>query len=157
TVSIFVIPVNDPPVAAPDQYAVNEDGALNVSGPGVLANDTDVDGDRPAAILVAGPSHGTVSLNGDGSFRYVPTLYYRGPDSFLYQATDGFLRSGVATVSVTVNPVNHAPMANADHYVTDEDLPLTVTAANGVLANDIDVDGDLLEALLVMGPAHGVL
>src|SRR5207248_7066677 len=62
-----------------------------------------------------------------------------------------------ATVSVTVNPVNHAPMANADHYVTDEDLPLTVTAANGVLANDIDVDGDLLEALLVMGPAHGVL
>ena len=56
-----------PPVAADDSYATDEDTPLTVAAPGVLANDTDVDGDTLTAVLVTGPAHGTLTLNADGS------------------------------------------------------------------------------------------
>src|SRR5919204_1902533 len=55
TVSINVTAVNDAPAAADDSYSTNEDTALNVAGPGVLANDSDVESDPLTAILVSGP------------------------------------------------------------------------------------------------------
>src|SRR2546421_13083075 len=62
-VSITVTPVNDAPVANPDSYTIAEDNTLNVAGPGILANDTDVDGNSLSALLVSGPAHGTLTLN----------------------------------------------------------------------------------------------
>ena len=119
----------------------------------VLANDTDVDGDALTAILVSGPAHGTLTLNADGSFTYTPAANYNGPDSFTYKANDGQADSNVATVSITVGAVNDAPVANADSIAATEDTP----ASGNVLANDTDVDGDALTAILVSGPAHGSL
>ncbi|MGV0795300.1 cadherin-like domain-containing protein, partial [Mycolicibacterium sp. XJ1819] len=73
TVTITVNPVNDEaPIAADDAYAVDEDGVLTVTGPGVLANDTDFDNDDLTAILVDGPANGTLTLNPDGSLTYTP-------------------------------------------------------------------------------------
>src|SRR3989475_7188097 len=135
---------------------MNEDTTLMVSAPGVLGNDSDSDGDLLSAVLVSGPSHGTLILNADGSFRYSPAANYNGPDSFTYQASDGATNSGVVTVTLTVNPVNDAPVAADDTYITPEDTILTVSAP-GVIANDSDVDGDPLTAILVTGPAHGTL
>src|SRR5207248_1370880 len=66
------------------------------------------------------------------------------------------LDSNVVTVSLTINPVNDAPVAVADYYATNEDTTLTV-AAPGVLANDTDVDSSTLTAIFVSGPAHGSL
>ena len=66
------------------------------------------------------------------------------------------VNSNVATVSITVNPVNDAPVAANDAYSTIEDTALAV-AAPGVLGNDSDADGDPLSAVLVSGPAHGTL
>src|SRR5205085_11155214 len=79
--------------------------ALNVTAAGILGNDTDVDGDILTAVLVAGPSHGTLTLNTNGSFTYTPAAAYNGADSFTYQARDpsGAL-SNAATVSFTVTP-----------------------------------------------------
>ena len=74
---------------------------LNVPAPGVLENDSDADGVPLTAILVTGPSHGTLTLNGNGSFSYTPTANYNGSDSFTYKANDGSLDSNVATVSIT--------------------------------------------------------
>src|SRR5207248_1125820 len=71
-VTITVIPVNHPPVANNDSYATNEDTTLTVAAPGVLANDSDADGDPLTAVLVSGPSHGTLTLASDGSFSYMP-------------------------------------------------------------------------------------
>jgi uncharacterized delta-60 repeat protein len=144
------------PVANNDSYSVNEDSSLAVAAPGVLGNDTDADGDSLTAKLVSGPAHGSLALNADGSFSYTPTALYSGPDSFTYQANDGLLDSNVATVAITVNHVNHAPVASNDSYSVNEDGSLTV-AAPGVLGNDTDVDGDPLTARLVSGPAHGAL
>ncbi|MFM7095780.1 MAG: Ig-like domain-containing protein, partial [Gemmataceae bacterium] len=105
-VSLTITPVNDPPVndpiAAGDSYTTPEDTVLNVPAPGVLGNDTDVDGDPLTSILVSGPSHGTLSFNSNGSFSYTPNANYNGPDSFTYKANDGSLDSAPILVSITV-------------------------------------------------------
>src|SRR6185369_16963584 len=124
--------------------------ALTVSASGVLANDSDVDGNALTAALVSGPAHGTLALDADGSFTYTPAANYNGADSFSYKANDGSLDSNVVTVSLSVTPANDAPVAAGDGYTTAEDTALTVAAA-GVLANDADVDGDPLSAVLVSG------
>jgi VCBS repeat-containing protein len=147
---------NHAPVASNDSYVLAEDGVLSVAAPGVLANDTDADNNPLTAKLVSGTSHGTLTLNSDGSFTYTPSANYNGTDSFTYKANDGSADSNIATVSITVTPVNDAPVAANDAYTTAEDTALTVSAP-GVLANDTDVDGDALSAVLISGPAHGTL
>ena len=105
---------NTAPVAANDSYSTNQNTTLNQAAPGVLANDTDVDGNPLEAIKVTDPAHGTVTLNADGSFVYTPTVGYSGPDSFTYKANDGALDSNVATVNITViKPVS--PDLTEDH------------------------------------------
>jgi RHS repeat-associated protein len=158
TVSLSIAPVNDPPVAVNDVFATNEDTALVVSAPqGVLANDSDVDSATLTALLVGGPSHGTVLLNADGSFTYTPAANFNGTDSFTYKANDGELDSAVATVSLSIGPVNDPPVAGNDSFTTNEDTALVVSAPQGVLANDSDVDSATLTALLVGGPSHGTV
>jgi len=153
TATVVVAPVNDPPTAIGDQYATDEDKALAVTGPGVLAND----GDPLTAVVVDGPAHGTLNLRPDGSFRYVPDKGFSGTDTFTYVARDpSGAESAPATVTITVTRVDHRPVAKGDRYTTAQDTPLRVAAA-GILANDTDPDGDRLSAVLVSGPAHGTL
>ena len=114
TVSLTVTPVNDAPVAVADSYSTAEDTALTVAAAlGVLANDTDVDGDPLTAVKVSDPAHGTLALAADGSFVYTPAADYSGADSFTYKANDGPADSNVAMVSLTVTAVNDAPVAVA--------------------------------------------
>jgi VCBS repeat-containing protein len=147
-------PTDHPPVANPDSYTVSKNNPLTVSASGVLGNDTDADGDALTAVLVAGPAHGALTLNGDGSFTYAPASGYVGDDSFTYQASDGSLDSNTVTVTLTVS--DDAPVANGESYAVSKNNPLTVAAA-GVLGNDTDANGDALTAVLVSGPAHGTL
>ena len=153
TVSLTVLPVNHAPQAVNDSYPVTESTKLTVSGPGVLANDTDVDGNSLTASLVSGPAHGSLILGADGSFVYTPTAGYIGPDSFVYAANDGQADSNNATVSITV--AKPAPVAVNDTYTLLENKPLVVAASSGVLAND--TDGNSLTAKLTNGPSHGSL
>jgi|GEM_PF-4010425 len=101
--------VNFGPTASNDAYTTAEDQALTESAPGVLANDTDDNADPLTAVLVTGPANGTLTLNADGSFVYTPAANFNGPDAFTYRARDATTESGVATVSITVTPVNDAP------------------------------------------------
>jgi VCBS repeat-containing protein len=156
TVTITVSAVNDAPAAADDAYITDEDTALTVNAPGVLANDSDLDGNPLSAVLESGPSHGTLTLDADGSFVYTPAANHQGSDSFIYRASDGTLESNQATVTITVTAANDGPTAADDAYSTPEDTALTVPAP-GVLGNDTDPDGDPLTAALVTGPSHGSL
>ncbi|MGV0795065.1 Ig-like domain-containing protein, partial [Mycolicibacterium sp. XJ1819] len=156
-VTITVTAVNDSPLALDDSYEVDEDGELTVTGPGVLANDSDIEGDALTAVLVDGPANGELTLNEDGSFTYTPDADFYGTDSFTYLANDGELDGNTATVTITVIAVNDAPVAIDDNYEVDEDGTLTVTGP-GVLGNDTDADDtDLLTAQLVTNPSHGTL
>ena len=154
--SVTVNPVNDAPVADNDAYSTDEDTSLIVAAPGVLGNDTDTENDALTAVLVAGPTDGSLTLNANGSFTYTPDADFNGSDSFTYVANDGDLDSNVATVTITVNPVNDAPVADNDAYSTDEDTSLVVVAP-GVLDGDTDTEGDALTAVLVAGPTNGSL
>jgi hypothetical protein len=95
---------NTPPVAAPDRYSASQGATLTISAPGVLANDTDSDGDPLTARLMNGPSRGNLMLNADGSFAYTPDAGFTGADSFTYTANDSAAQSNTATVTITVSP-----------------------------------------------------
>jgi VCBS repeat-containing protein len=149
---------NRAPVATADSFTVAEDGTLapNAAG-GLLANDSDPDGNALTASLITGPANGTLTLNADGSFNYQPKANFFGTDSFTYRAGDGSATSEPVTVTINVTPVNDAPVAAADSYQVNEDGTLTVQAPAGVLANDTDVDSATLSASRVTGPANGTL
>jgi hypothetical protein len=104
TVSIAVQTVNDPPVAAGESYTLAAGGSLTLSAPGVLANDSDVDSAPLSAALAAAPANGVVTLASNGSFTYTPAAGFSGSDAFTYRASDGAAVSGLATVTLQVQP-----------------------------------------------------
>ncbi|MEO1267318.1 MAG: cadherin-like domain-containing protein [Myxococcota bacterium] len=169
TVLITVNAVNDRPVAVNDpttpgdpNYTVDEDGTLNVSaGAGVLANDTDVDlGDTLDATSVSSASSGTLNLNTNtGAFSYEPEQDFNGTVTFTYRVTDGSLTSSnTATVTITVSPINDAPIATGETYNATEETLLSINTANGVLDNDVDPDtGDDLDVEIVSDVSNGTL
>ena len=146
TVTITVNGANDAPVANDDNASTSEDSA--VAG-NVLANDTDVDGET---LTVTNPgtyvgAYGILVLAADGSYTYTPNAAAQGLDDgesaqdvFAYTASDGTASDG-ATLTVTVNGANDAPVANDDGASTSED---SAGVSGNVLANDTDPDGETL-------------
>ena len=155
-VQLSVIPAAPvAPVAVNDSYNITQNRTFTNAAPGVLTNDTDVNGDSLTAILISSTTHGTLSFSTNGSFIYTPNTNFTGTDTFTYEAYDGGLYSSPATVTLTVSPV-HAPVANSDVYYVAPGTVYT-NAAPGVLANDTDADGDRLTAVLISSTTHGTL
>ena len=104
SVSVTVSQANRAPVARPDEYSqAGSDTSLVVSAAqGVLANDSDADGDTLSAALISGPASGMLTLDEDGSFSYRANADFVGVDSFSYRAGDGKAQSEAVTVSITV-------------------------------------------------------
>src|SRR5882724_8272968 len=153
TVAVTVTPVNDPPVAVDDSVTTAEDTPILVS---MLANDTDTEKDPLTAVIVSGPTHGTLTVNADGGYVYTPNADYNGSDSFTYKANDGAADSNVATVSITVTAVNDAPVAHNDSLSGAEDTTFQIAAAS-LLGNDTDADHDPLTIASVGPAAHGTV
>src|SRR4029077_9938025 len=130
---------------SPQSATTDEDTALPVA---LVA--TDADGDPLTYSIVSSPGHGTLAGSG-ATQTYIPAPNYNGPDTFSFSASDGANESNVATVSITVNPVNDPPVASPNSAVLAEDsfalVPLPAT----------DVDGDPLTYSIVDQPAHGAL
>jgi VCBS repeat-containing protein len=127
TVTLNVSEVNLPPEANDDAYSVDEDTVLNVAAAvGVLANDTDANGDVLTASRVSGPDHGSLQLNFDGSFTYTPEADFFGSDTFMYRAGDGEFETALTTVAITVNPINDAPVAVDDVFQAAANGTLTI-------------------------------
>ncbi len=120
----------------------------------MLDNDSDPNGDTLKAILVAGPAYGTLTMQANGSFTYIPSADFSGTDSFTYMAADGADNSTAATVTLTIN--SHRIAAAEDSYRGEKNTPLSVEPP-GVLANDSDAEGSMLRANLVSNPSLGSL
>jgi len=143
TVNLVVVANNfTAPVAKSDAFTLNENGNLTVAAPGLLANDSDADGNPLTVNLLAGANRGTLTVNPNGSLTYVPFPGFSGTDSFTYVARDGLFDSNVATVTLTITP-DATPFAQPDTYSTKQGQTLTVSAP-GVLANDIQAGSEVV-------------
>ena len=154
TVNVGVSFVNDAPVAMDDAYTTDEDVRLEVAAPGVFANDFDVDpGDRFTFVeYVDAPQHGGIGLHDDGTLLYIPGLNYNGPDQFTYRVRDTQgVFSNLATVRITVRPVNDAPFAGDLHMSSSEDRSQTID----IQEITSDVEGDARTVTDLTDPAHG--
>jgi VCBS repeat-containing protein len=149
-VTITVTPVNDVPAAVNDTYMTKEDTALSGN---VSTNDTPSGDGGNVWSLESGPTHGTLALNADGSFVYMPEANYNGVDSFSYRITDVDGDTSTATAMIMVNPADDFPEAVNDIYTTNEDTVLS----GSVSANDTPSgDGGNVWSL-ESGPTHGTL
>ena len=150
---------NQPPVSVSDAIVVAEGAVATVLASGatsVLANDTDPDGNPLVAVLVTGPANGALTLSGNGTFTYIHNGSETVSDSFAYRASDGLALGNIVTVSITVTPVNDAPVAVADQWMVATDIPRSIGFAT-LLANDTDADGDSLTITLAHSPINGSL
>src|SRR5262249_17509984 len=108
-----------------------------VPAAGLLANDSDPDGDALAAEVADLPGHGSLSLQADGSFLYTPEADYYGVDSFAYRVSDGVLVTGPVLVTITVEEEGDELRAVDDWAMTPQDTPVALD----VLDNDEGVTG----------------
>ncbi|MCH1928635.1 tandem-95 repeat protein [Shewanella sp. A25] len=150
TVYFTVLGVNDAPVALDDTASLDEDTSVEID---VLANDSDIEDGKPdpaTVLIIQSPQHGRVTVDPiTGVVTYTPDKDYFGPDSFVYLVDDSGnaspeeppVHSNPATVNITVNPVNDAPVAKDDDIILEEtDLPVVIN----ILGNDLDVDGTIM-------------
>jgi hypothetical protein len=149
TITVTVSAQNDPPIALDDAATTPEDTPVTFN---VTNNDTDTDGMINLASLDLDPNTGgiqttfvvaggTFMYDGAGNVTFTPNLNFNGTASTQYQVCDNGTplpaQCDLATITVTVTPVNDAPTALDDAATTPEDIPVTFSLTN----NDTDVDG----------------
>ncbi|WP_395377050.1 Ig-like domain-containing protein [Marinicella sp. W31] len=145
------IPVNTAPQAIAQQRNAIEDRSLLIN----LQGD-DQENDPLVFSIVDQPQNGVLS----GTLpdpTYQPNSNYNGSDTFSFRVNDGMLDSNTASVELNIQAVNDAPEALADSYQLIAMSSNTISAANGVLNNDVDVDGDTLQAVLNTDVSNGTL
>ncbi|MCX5659276.1 MAG: Ig-like domain-containing protein [Planctomycetota bacterium] len=144
------------PTANNQLYATNPGVKLTVAtANGLVARSSSPDGNALTAALVAGPSHGTLSLSTNGSFTYTPAAGYSGTDSFVYRVREPLLSSAPATVRINVP--NAAPSGAVDAYSVETGTTLDVAPAGGLLANDTDANADPLTVSSYTAAGHGTV
>ena len=143
TVSITISSVNHAPVAG--SQSVNSNGSATA----ITLTATDADNDPLAYSVVTSPAHGTLTGTAP-SLTYTPTAGYSGSDSFTFKANDGKTDSNIATVSITISSVNHAPVADSQSVNSNG-------SATAITLTATDADSDPLAYSVVTNPAHGTL
>jgi VCBS repeat-containing protein len=152
---ITIMGTNDVPVAGNDVATVNEGGSVVIN---VATTDSDIDNaiDLNSIIITGLPTNGTVVVNGDGTVTYNHNGSETISDSFTYTISDiSGAVSNSASVSVTVNPVNDAPVATDDVTSVAEGNIVVIDLA----VNDSDVDNvlDLNSIMIISSPVNGLL
>jgi len=144
-VSITITPVNDAPVATSRLLTTPEDTALSITLTG-----TDAEGDSLTFALVSQPSHGQLTGT-PPNLVYTPATNYFGSDSLKFRVNDGSLTSAVATVNIVLTNVNDGPIALSQSLTNAEDTAFSITLAG------VDLDGPVMNFMVVTNPIHGTL
>ncbi|TOE58766.1 RTX toxin, partial [Vibrio parahaemolyticus] len=144
-VTVTVTPVNDSPVAVDDTVSTQEDTVVTID---VLPNDSDVDGDKLSIQSASVPeAQGKVEIV-DGKLVFTPAENFNGHAEITYTVTDGEL-TDEAKVTVTVNPVNDAPIIKVDAVESiTEDAVNTDTVVATLTVRDTDTPEDQLTVSL---------
>jgi hypothetical protein len=149
TVEVNVNSTNHAPVAADDTKTTAEDTTLIASVPA----SSDSDGDDLTYQLV--DTTPGLAFSADGSYTYAPLADFSGTRSFTYRASDGIATSNLATVTITVTPVNDPPTAVGDTATVAEDHTVTVDVAANDSAGPANENGQTLTYALAEDALHG--
>jgi hypothetical protein len=144
---VNVASVNDAPTALNDSFVGNEDANFNGN---VATNDSDIESGTLVYSVLNNPIAGTLTMQTNGQFQFIPPFNEFGTYSFTYQVCDAQSACASATAIIQINPVNDAPVSVADSFNTSEDNVLT-----GTVANDIDIDSPNLTYSYTSGAANG--
>ena len=145
---VNVAPVNDAPVASNDTVVTEEDTTITVLAAELFGNDSDIEGDALNISSIDNAVNGTAIIDADGNIEFTPDANFNGIATIDYTVSDG-IDSDTASIEITVNSVNDAPLANNDTAIAiDEDTSITILAAD-LLGNDSDVEGDSLSIISV--------
>ncbi|TMX70828.1 tandem-95 repeat protein, partial [Photobacterium damselae] len=165
TATITVTPVNDAPVANPETETTPEDKTIKVDFTG---NDSDVDGDHVTVSQIDGHTvtpgveqtievnNGHITITADGDMTFVPNKDFTGQVEIPYTVTDGQGGSATSTATITVTPVNDAPVAHNIEITTNEDTPYSLNWASFNI-QDTDSNQDQLSIRLTQLPKDGVV
>jgi len=145
TIAITVDAVNDIPTADAQSVTTDEDTADPITLTGA-----DIETLTLSFAVVTEPAHGVLSGTAP-SLIYTPDPDYYGPDSFTFKVNDGTADSAPALVSIAVNSMNDAPIADAQNVTTEKNIPETITLTGS------DLEGSALTYDIVTNPAHGSL
>lgn len=152
SVSVTVNSVNDVPIANNDSYTLDEDSIYlsNITG-----NDTDVENDELSVTITDDPDHGTATIMSNGMVQYVPDVNYFGADSYVYKVNDGAADSATATVDLTINSINDAPVITEGETVAVTMSEDSSPAAFSLTLNATDVENDTITWSISSAASHG--
>ncbi|MBL7943643.1 MAG: tandem-95 repeat protein, partial [Flavobacteriales bacterium] len=147
---IAVFFVNDPPVLADDMLTAPQGQTVSID---LGDNDLDLDDEPIDYIVLSNPSHGSFTLNINGTFSYTPTPGYTGPDDVIVMGCDPCEACDISNIIINVTPPNGPPVTGDDYIYLDEDA----STMGDLTGNDSDPDGDVLTYTLLAPPASGTL
>jgi len=141
----------------PDTFSSPEGNVMIIDPPGILANDQIGNPSGVSIDVVTQPLWGQLTMTGNGGFVFRPdTVDRNGSTTFRYRIRTATFTSDPILVTLNITPVNDAPVARDDSYLTDENVERVVPAP-GVLDNDLDVDSVGLTISLLTSTTHGVV
>ncbi|MDD1829889.1 tandem-95 repeat protein, partial [Photobacterium sp. ZSDE20] len=141
TADLTVNPMSDPTVVSDVSYSIDEDGTLTFTDAQLLAGASDADGETLTVDSVTySGTDGVFTDNGDGTYSFAPNENFNGEVDLSFSVTTGS-ESVDATIGVTVDAVNDAPLAGSTSYTVNEDNSITISNEQ-ILANSSDIDGD---------------
>ncbi|MDD5016736.1 MAG: Ig-like domain-containing protein, partial [Eubacteriales bacterium] len=155
TFDVTVAAVNDAPAAQDVTTGINEDVVYSVAW-ATITSDVDIatNGDSLSVEITTGAGHGTAAVSG-ANITYTPDTNWNGTDSFVYTVTDSSGLTDTGTITITVNSVNDAPVAQADSGTIAEDTSYTADWTE--LTSDVDIatNGDSLSVGITGAAGHG--
>ncbi|MFA0212633.1 tandem-95 repeat protein, partial [Vibrio artabrorum] len=146
TAGITVLEVNDPPVAGPTSYTIDEDSVLTFSESQILVNASDVEGDVELVGINYDGSDGIFAVNGDGTYSFAPNENFNGQVQLGVTIQDEDGATVETVINVDVLPINDAPVSGDLAYTINEDSSITLSQEQ-LLARAGDIDSDNLEAI----------
>ena len=146
TAGITVLEVNDPPVAGPTSYTIDEDSVLTFSESQILVNASDVEGDVELVGINYDGSDGIFTVNGDGTCSFAPNENFNGQVQLGVTIQDEDGATVETHINVDVLPINDAPVSGDLAYTINEDSSITLSQEQ-LLARAGDIDSDNLEAI----------
>ncbi|MGL6314389.1 tandem-95 repeat protein, partial [Vibrio sp. WXL103] len=145
TAGIEVIEVNDPPIAGPTSYTIDEDSVLTFSESQILANASDIDGEVTSLEINYDGPDGIFTVNGDGTCSFAPNENFNGEVQLNVTVTDDDGATTETVINVDVLPINDAPVSGDTAYQVDEDGSITISQEQ-LLSQASDIEGDDLTA-----------